>query len=250
MTTRAQAEKHLPQQVGGTDLQVQKAGEPLRLEVPSEELTEQVIARASLDPEIHAAQVHRDIPHIDYPVSINDMAAAVRQSTERVVAGDLSRMEAMLTSQAHTLDLLFAHLTRRALKNFAKHPETADTYLRLALKAQGQCRTTVEALAEIKNPKPVAFVRQANIAHGPQQVNNGPALPSRAGAGEIQSTANKLMAVTHEEGQMVDAGAAAGAGRANQAVQALGEVHRTANPAGQGKGRPERRKARRTVGGS
>jgi hypothetical protein len=25
----------------------------------------------------------------------------------------------------------------------------------------------------MKNPKPVAFVQQANIAHGPQQVNNG-----------------------------------------------------------------------------
>jgi len=45
-------------------------------------------------------------------------------------------------------------------------------YLRLALKAQSQCRTTLETLAVIKNPAPVAFVRQANIAHGPQQVNN------------------------------------------------------------------------------
>ena len=48
----------------------------------------------------------------------------------------------------------------------------AETYLRLALKAQAQCRATVEALAEIKNPRPVAFVKQANIAQGPQQVNN------------------------------------------------------------------------------
>ena len=31
----------------------------------------------------------------------------------------------------------------------------------------------MEALAEMKNPHPVAFVKQANIAHGPQQVNNG-----------------------------------------------------------------------------
>jgi len=51
--------------------------------------------------------------------------------------------------------------------------EAADKYLRLALKAQGQCRATLETLAAIKNP-PVVFARQANIAHGPQQVNNGP----------------------------------------------------------------------------
>jgi hypothetical protein len=37
----------------------------------------------------------------------------------------------------------------------------------LALKAQSQCRATLETLAAIKNPQPVAFVRQANIAHGP-----------------------------------------------------------------------------------
>jgi hypothetical protein len=39
-------------------------------------------------------------------------------------------------------------------------------------KPQAQCRATIEALAEIKNPRPVAFVKQANIAQGPQQVNN------------------------------------------------------------------------------
>jgi len=30
--------------------------------------------------------------------------------------------------------------------------------------AQSQCRTTLEALAEIKNPRAVAFLKQANIA--------------------------------------------------------------------------------------
>jgi len=42
----------------------------------------------------------------------------------------------------------------------------------MALKAQGQCRTTLETLAAIKNP-PVLFAKRANIAHGPQHVNNG-----------------------------------------------------------------------------
>jgi len=30
----------------------------------------------------------------------------------------------------------------------------------LALKAQAQCRATLQTLAEIKNPHPVAFVKQ------------------------------------------------------------------------------------------
>jgi hypothetical protein len=37
--------------------------------------------------------------------------------------------------------------------------EKFDPFLRLALKAQSQCRATWEAIAEVKNPRAVAFVR-------------------------------------------------------------------------------------------
>ena len=53
--------------------------------------------------------------------------------------------------------------------------------LRSDLKAQAQCRATLEALAEIKNPHPVAFVKQANISSGHQQVNNGMQPPQGIG---------------------------------------------------------------------
>ena len=45
--------------------------------------------------------------------------------------------------------------------------------MNLALKAQSQSRSTIQALIELKYPKQVAFVKQANIANGHQQVNNG-----------------------------------------------------------------------------
>jgi hypothetical protein len=45
--------------------------------------------------------------------------------------------------------------------------------MRLALKAQGQCRATLETLAVLKNP-PTVFAKQANIAAGAQQVTNTP----------------------------------------------------------------------------
>jgi hypothetical protein len=70
------------------------------------------------------------------------------------------------------------------------------------LKAQAQCRVTLVALAEMKNPRPVAFVQQANIAAGLQQVNNGappvvelPAFPdSRTGcAWDSKTSANELL---------------------------------------------------------
>ena len=74
-------------------------------------------------------------------------------------------------------------------------------YMRLALKAQGQCRATLETLANIKNPRPVAFVQQANIAHGPQQVNNGMA-PSQGEPAQATKNAfepNELLEQQHGE---------------------------------------------------
>ena len=66
--------------------------------------------------------------------------------------------------------------------------------MRMALKAQSQCRATLETLATIKNP-PAVFARQANIAQGPQQVNNGmmPAGEPRAGAGKTEKRAEQTI---------------------------------------------------------
>jgi hypothetical protein len=94
--------------------------------------------------------------------------------TEKVVAvrkGNLRDAETLLVGQAMALDAIFASLARRAQMNMGEYMNAADRYMRLALKAQGQCRATLETLAAIKNP-PVVFAKQANIAQGPQQVNN------------------------------------------------------------------------------
>jgi hypothetical protein len=44
--------------------------------------------------------------------------------------------------------------------------------IQLALKAQNQCRTTLQTLIQLKQPNQTAFIKQANIANGNQQVNN------------------------------------------------------------------------------
>lgn len=108
-------------------------------------------------------------------VGISDLTNSIdvlREKVARVKAGDLQDLEAMLVSQATALDSIFTELSRRAEINMGEYINATDTYMRLALKAQSQCRATVEALAELKSPRPVAYVRQANIANGPQQVNN------------------------------------------------------------------------------
>jgi hypothetical protein len=82
----------------------------------------------------------------------------------------------MLLGQAQTLEALFYHFTRSGMGQ-SQIPQF-ETHFRLALRAQSQSRMALEALAEMKNPKAIAFVKQANIAQGHQQVNNG--APSHA----------------------------------------------------------------------
>jgi len=104
----------------------------------------------------------------------------LRTRVEKVQGGDMRPVEAMLYGQAVTLETIFTSLARRATSQ--EYLKQFQAYLGLALKAQAQCRATLEALAEIKNPRPVAFVKQANISGGHQQVNNGPQPAQQAGS--------------------------------------------------------------------
>jgi hypothetical protein len=73
----------------------------------------------------------------------------------------------------------------------------SEAYMRMALKAQSNCRATIETLAAIKNPS-VVFARQANIAQGPQQVNNAMMPAPRAGAGKTEKRQNELSGGSNE----------------------------------------------------
>jgi hypothetical protein len=146
-------------------------------------------------------------------LSLTDMVASLREHGQAVNRGDLRAAEAMLASQAVALNAMFAELARRAAVNMGTYLDAAETYLRLALKAQSQSRATVETLAAIKNP-PVVFARQANINNGgQQQVNNGAAevsRPIRAGAGAHAaiSTAEQTELLEANNGQGVNNGSA------------------------------------------
>jgi len=106
-----------------------------------------------------------------------------------------------------------------------QYMNATETYLRLALKAQGQCRATLETLAMIKNPQPVAFVRQANIAHGPQQVNNAPAQPGESSrARESENQQNKLL--ESQNGDRLEFGKADAAKETDSSLEAVGALHR------------------------
>jgi hypothetical protein len=99
---------------------------------------------------------------------------SLAEHVKAIRVGDLGALESMLFSQAAALQAIFASLSRRASKQ--QYLKQYQTYLTLGLKAQAQSRATIEALIELKLPRQQpTFVKQANIAHGHQQVNNGAA---------------------------------------------------------------------------
>ena len=102
-------------------------------------------------------------------ISVSDILDSLQQSSEQL-QGDtpLSLAESILVSQAQSLNAIFCDMAIRA--NRQEYMANMDKLLKLALKAQSQCRATLETLANIKNP-PIVFAKQANIAHH-QQINN------------------------------------------------------------------------------
>jgi hypothetical protein len=101
-----------------------------------------------------------------------------------------------------------------------------EAYMRCGLKAQSECRTTLETLAAVKNPAPVAFVRQANIANGPQQVNNAPAADTEASrARESENRPNELLEAKHG-GERMDTGTKGTASADNTSIETVGVLNR------------------------
>jgi hypothetical protein len=156
---------------------------------------------------------------------INAMVAELQKHAKAASSNNMVRVEEMLATQAHTLDLVFNELARVARLNLFSNLEAAERILRLSLKAQSQACRTAETLAEIKNPRPFVAVAQANVANGPQQINNGVPGPVRASAraGENAKSSNELLEHRQDE-QRLDFGAASFAGAADPAMAPVAAV--------------------------
>ena len=175
------------------------------------------VARTLMRPEVGAASAIEQWQKDTHDV--NALAAELAAQVQAVNGGDLRRAEGMLISQAHTLNDVFNILLRRATTQ-TMLPQW-EAYMRTAMRAQGQCRMTLEALGEMKNPKAFAFVRQANIATGPQQVNNG----AYARGAEKRIPPNELLEQQH--GAWMDTGAQSPTGGARKDMETVGALDRT-----------------------
>lgn len=143
------------------------------------------------------------------PIGETDLAAVLKRLGEMStgsVKDNARDLEYMLTSQAIALDSIFNRLAIQAHASIGKHPKVVDTYLRLALKAQNQCRVTAESLTVMKSPR--QHITQTNVATA-LQVN------------------------IKREGHHVDARTKGIHAASDSNVEALGEVNWATDPRGE-----------------
>ena len=154
----------------------------------NDEDPDEAVAKILTMPEVGAAGTIRGLNDIH---DVNALTKILSQQTADVVGGNMTRPEAMLLSQAHTLDALFNSLVMKGLNQ--SHMPHYESFLRLAYKAQSQCRSTLQSLSDIKNPS-VVYAKQANITNGNQQINNGVTAPRTQ---ENKNYSNELLEHTH-----------------------------------------------------
>ena len=168
-------------------------------------------ARQILQPTTQAGATIFHYSKYDYS-TLTTLIKQLDENVQKTIADDsLISAQDMLAAQAHTLDAIFNNLAIRAALNIDGGCLGAgETYLKVALRAQSQCRSTLEAISDIRHPKTATFVKQANIAHGHQQVNNQSGEASCAG--EIENQPNELL---EEDIERLDIREAATPGRAD-----------------------------------
>jgi hypothetical protein len=186
----------------------------------------QTMADAIVSPVIMAGVLAHEYSMCGNKCEITDVVASMRDITARVKTGDLTDVEAMLMSQATTLQTLFTFFTHLAKQQTGLSQFQA--YMTTALKTQNQCRTTLQTLLELKFPRTTAFVKQANITSGPQQINNGvKSEPVDTHAQETETEQSKLsLEDTRHEREALDIRAETTTGGTDKAMETLEPVHR------------------------
>jgi hypothetical protein len=154
------------------------------------------------------------------------MLSALQDQAQALHRGDMTQVESMLIGQAVALQSMFLDFALRAKE--AQSLETIQCLTQLALRSQAGSRSTLQTLAEVKNPRQVAFVKQTNVAQT-QQVNNG-VIPSRVK--NINDKPNELLVEDAHGSTKMDARAKKAASGAYTDLVSVEQVHRPARPRG------------------
>lgn len=146
----------------------------LHVEQSPDETGAQAVARKLLQPNFKNGAVASAFTHkmigeeIELP-GLADFAREVQSIGSKAAEGDLAFVSRMLAAQAVTLDSMYAELARRAASNMGEYTDASERYMRLALRAQTNCRTTLESLAKLHQPREQT-VRHVHVNEGGQAI--------------------------------------------------------------------------------
>ena len=186
--------KSVPVVKGKTELET--AERIAKLAVSSEMSSQRVVAASERD------------KGLDEYLDIPQLMAVLKAESGRLSEGKSEGVGPILANQAIALQSLFARLTERALSQNSM--SNIEAFMKLALRAQSQCRATLEALAAINKPPSIHAI-QANVATN-QQINY---------------SQNQLLGDDDDLRQDTRTSAAEKA--VNPKMEALGEVHGAEN---------------------
>ena len=157
-------------------------------------------------------------------LDLTECFAQLLENAATVTEGSTKTQEAILAAQLVSLNAIYTDLALLARDNLG-NLVILERLMRLALKAQSNCRATAEAIACIQNP-PTVFAKQANIVNGPQQINNGSSERSFARARRSESQPNKLM---ESRSEWLDRPTTGAASNCDQELATVGTVDRAQN---------------------
>ncbi|MGM0553280.1 MAG: hypothetical protein ACQETK_05685 [Pseudomonadota bacterium] len=155
-------------------------------------------------------------------IDLVDLKEALDRQVQEMKAGGTGPQEEMLWNQAVTLQQLFVRLVERATNQ--THADNYDRLFRLALRAQNQSRSTLQALADLRSPKSHVFAKQANVANN-QQINHAPSFEAPCSE-KSQNEQNELLEDRPNE-QWLDTGTTRSTGEGDTALETVGEVDGT-----------------------
>ena len=86
------------------------------------------------------------------------LAKTVRESRKMIARGDFSQIEEQLIAQTVALESMFQIYFEKMIAT--EFLGAQEIFGQLALKAQSQCRKTLNTLVEMKNPKNLTFIKE------------------------------------------------------------------------------------------
>lgn len=131
---------------------------------------ERQLADVALDPLVSGAALANSFSkNLFGSTEITAMVESLQDRAQAIRSNKLGSLEDMLTGQAAALNALFVEMARRSGVNLGEYMAAAEIYMKLALKAQSQCRATLEALGRLHQPREQT-VRHVHVNEGGQAV--------------------------------------------------------------------------------